>query len=101
WSYCMLDVGELSLQLAAKDMHVEALKNPSYLNPGNHGLFQMNGLAAICHVARVLRSCDEAGPYARRAFQHHAEAQFTPEGMHAEHSSQYHPWAIRMIEEML
>lgn len=96
-----LDEGELRLLLAAMDMHVEALKNPRYLNPGNHGLFQMNGLAAICHVARVLRSCDEAGPYARRAFQHLAEAQFTPEGMHAEHSSQYHPWAIRMIEEML
>lgn len=104
--YFGIQEGQLSDQelirlLMAMDMHVQALTNPRLLNVGNHGLFQMLGLAAICKVAPILVSCGDAARYANAKFAEIARAQFTPEGMHAEHSSQYHPWSIKTINHML
>lgn len=96
-----LDDAELRLLLAAMAAHVEVLSNPRLLNHGNHGLFQMLGLAAMCKVAPLVSGCGDAKEFANEQFKRIAVNQFTVDGLHAEHSSQYHPWAIRMIEEML
>lgn len=92
---------ELSVLLGAMDMHVEVLSDPRLLSRGNHGLFQMLGLAAICRAAPILESCESGAPYASKTFAEIARAQFTREGVHVEHSSQYHPWAITVIESMV
>lgn len=97
----LLSDEELRHLLAAMDMHIEALTNEWLLNRGNHGLFQMLGVAAICEVAPVLESCHAAKQFANETFAEIARAQFTTEGMHTEHSSQYHPWAIKTIEQLL
>lgn len=89
------------LLLGALDMHAQVLANPRLLARNNHALFQMLGLAAVCEAAPVLHRCGKARSWAIEKFLATARRQFTHEGIHVEHSSQYHPWAVLQIATML
>lgn len=49
----------------------------------------------------MLAACDHGAAYARDRFAATVAAQFSSEGIHLEHSSAYHVWAIATIEKML
>lgn len=87
--------------LITADMHADVLSRPELLSRGNHALFQLSGLAALCRAIPEIKRCDQALPYANEKFEQLVNAQFTKEGIHIEHAAQYHPWAIAVIDNML
>lgn len=92
---------ELKNLLITVDMHADALSRPELLARGNHALFQLSGLAALCRAVPEIKRCETALPYANEKFEQLVNAQFTQEGIHIEHAAQYHPWAIAVISNML
>lgn len=87
--------------LITADMHADVLSRSELLSRGNHALFQLSGLAALCRAIPEIKRCEKALPYANEKFEQLVDAQFTGEGIHIEHAAQYHPWAIAVIDNML
>jgi len=89
---------ELTIELA--DAHVRKLVVPALLNQGNHGLFQLHGLIAICTTVPQLVSCRGALQYAEQAMQRLLNLQFSSEGIHLEHSPDYHVFITDTVRLM-
>ena len=87
--------------LVASSMHVDVLANPALLSTGNHGFFQLVGLKAICTSIPEIIHCNSASQYADRSLKKLLDTQITEDGIHKEHSTQYHPWIIEIIEGVL
>lgn len=84
----------------AADLHAHILRQQSLLSEGNHGLFQIVGLASLCKAVEGLPSCDNYRPFVKDNFSGLMAMQFSDEGVHLEHSSQYHPWAIQVLDNI-
>lgn len=82
--------------------HIEDLMNERKLSNGNHGLFQAHGLMAL---SRALENNKSLSSKARNVSIEFMEKlvykQFSDEGMHLEHSSQYHYFGLRTIKNIL
>ena len=81
----------------AAQAHVQVLKRPELLSEGNHGFFQLAGLASLCKVLAGLSECNDTADFLNDSFSSLINKQFSKEGVHLEHSSQYHPWAAKVI----
>lgn len=90
----------LSKLIYAADIHIQVLHTEELLNSGNHGLFQMMGLASLCKIAPFLTSAKNAKEDCEKWIKSIIEQQFTEEGIHREHSSQYHPWIIEVLQQL-
>ncbi|WP_334064976.1 heparinase II/III family protein [Limimaricola cinnabarinus] len=76
--------------------HVSFLTKDKNLHKGNHGIFQLHGLA-------LLASClqdNQAMEYASDRFDGIMGAQFTERGLHTENSPEYHFFVMNMIEKL-
>ncbi len=82
------------------DSHVEKLMDPEFLNPGNHGAFQLVGLDALCSVVGWRQVCREARSYAKEAFIDLVKSWYSEEGVHVENSPTYHGWVTRQIRKL-
>ena len=91
------DLGRL---MTLADLHVKKLMEPAFLSPGNHGLFQLIGLDALCSVVGWRNACQGARSYAREAFLDLVKSWFSDEGVHVENSPTYHYWVIRQIRRV-
>lgn len=81
--------------------HARRLQERSYISTGNHGLFQVFGLNLLCKVAAELPDCQGARKFAADFLRDELlPAQFTPQGVHREHSPDYHLFTIRAIERL-
>ena len=81
--------------------HARRLQERGFLSTSNHGLFQIFGLNLLCKVAAELSDCEGAREFAGNFLRDELlPAQFTPQGVHREHSPDYHSFAIRAIERL-
>ena len=86
--------------MALADLHVRKLMNPEFLHPGNHGLFQVVGLDALCSVVGWRNACQGARSYARESFVELVQSWFSEEGVNVENSPTYHHWVTLKIREL-
>ncbi len=78
-----------SLLLLA-ELHVQRLRDPSFLSDSNHGLFQLAGLNALCQVISWRSVCDGVQSYVNSAFAGLLDEWFSEEAVHRENSPNYH-----------
>lgn len=91
--------GMLLIELAER--HARKLREEDFLSDGNHGLFQLHGLLALCNTLPHLRSCPGGVAYAEGAMERLLGLQFTNEGVHREHSPEYHQFVADVLQTML
>ena len=81
-------------------VHFERLADDRYFTMTNHGLAQIHGLMALCRV----RPDDPKSPggvaFAVEKFAALLKSQFDDEGMHREHSPDYHFFVLTTIRTM-
>lgn len=70
------------------------------ITASNHGLFQLAGVSLLCRSFSEDRACRTMDNYIRREFSILMQGQFTVEGVHKEHSPDYHMFMMRAIERM-
>lgn len=75
--------------LRLAEEHIRVLAAPRRFANYNHGLFQVVGIAALCEVIES-PLCESALSYAKRQFAWLFTRQFNEEGIHLEHSPEYH-----------
>ena len=90
---------DLARLMTLADLHAEKLMEPEFLNPRNHGLFQMVGLDALCSVVYWRSACEGARSYAGETFGNLVKSWFSQEGVHIENSPTYHGWVTHKIRE--
>ena len=82
---------DLALLLGAAVEHARVLSDPNVLPSGNHGVFMMLGLAALCRTVPELADCEARAGYASRTFEQILEKQFNfKEAIHLEGAPGYH-----------
>ena len=98
--------GELAVSIEDTEMladlarlHIRQTRRNG-ITASNHGLFQLAGLALLCRSFSEDRSCLTMDDYIRREFSILMDGQFTDEGVHKEHSPDYHMFMMRAIERM-
>ena len=79
--------------------HIRQTKRAG-ITESNHGLFQLAGLALLCRSFAENRNCRGMDGFIRREFSALMAGQFTEEGVHKEHSPDYHMFMMRAIERM-
>ena len=89
----------LARLMTLADLHVEKLMDPGFLNPGNHGAFQLVGLDALCSIVGWRQVCRGARSYAKEAFIDLVKSWYSEEGVHVENSPTYHGWVTRQIRK--
>jgi hypothetical protein len=79
--------------------HLQELSDPSKLAHSNHALLQLVGIASLCEV---LDASECSGPlrYARERYEELFFRQFDVEGMHREHSPEYHLLALKTFDRI-
>ena len=82
------------------DLHVQKLMDPEFLNPYNHGVFQLVGLDALCSVVGWRHTCRGGRSYAKDEFVKLVKSWFSEEGVNVEHSPTYHGWVPLQIREL-
>ena len=83
------------------EAHARKLMEPDFLSLGNHGLFQLHGLIALCRTVPYLASCAPAVQYAETAMAKILDLQFSAKGIHLEHSPSYHFFVVDTVARML
>ena len=91
---------DLARLMTLADLHAKKLMEPAFLSPGNHGLFQLVGLDALCSVVGWRDTCQGARSYARGAFVKLVKSWFSDEGVNVENSPTYHYWVPLQIREL-
>ncbi len=91
---------ERALLLAVGHLHVERLLDPSFINPGNHGTFQIHGLAALCRTVPSYRLCQNADGYIAEQMEALVRGQFGAEAVHMEHSAEYHFFMHKVFDRL-
>ncbi|WP_394062394.1 heparinase II/III-family protein [Alcaligenes sp. WGS1538] len=81
--------------------HIARLSDPSALNKGNHGLFQINGLMSLIWAMRVLCKADFEKEYALNTMISLLREQLGKEGVHTENSPEYHFFVANKITSLL
>lgn len=83
--------------IRASEEHLRELTIPENISRGNHGIFQMHGLCILSRVYWASERSDESFRFSQEWMSKLVLQQFNSEGLHLEHSPQYHWW---MAEEM-
>lgn len=83
--------------------HIACLSDPSALNTGNHGLFQINGLMSLIWAVKILFKADfeKEKEYALNAMVSLLREQLGKEGVHTENSPEYHFFVTNKIIGLL
>ncbi len=96
-----LDAGQRRLLLLAAETHLRDLANPAKLSVGNHGLFQLHGLAVLAQVAWPLPAAAPGLAYAQAQIDRVVDNQFFADGGHSEHTPDYHFFAAAALEQIM
>jgi hypothetical protein len=94
-----LDTG-FNMELLVEN-HFKHLSNPSELSPGNHGLFQLNGLMALAWALPDYPGSQDCREYAAEKMSSLLARQLGRFGVHTEHSPNYHFFALDRIRKLL
>ena len=95
-----VDEGDLGALVVLAELHVQKLLEPSFLSYGNHGLFQVAGLNALCAVISWRSVCDGARFYIDAAFSRLLDHWFTAERVHRENSPNYHGIMVDALKRL-
>ncbi len=95
----ILNAGFRPSLLEMAKAHFEKLQSEGFITSGNHGLFQVFGLALLCTVAD-LDNRNAGLKYAEDKFQWILSRQFTEDGVHKENSPTYHRFATTVIRNL-
>lgn len=90
----LLTQSERELLVLSAEAHMGELLRPEALSLGNHGIFQLHGLAILAQVFWALPRSEEALAYTRTRLPELLRRQFNDEGVHLEHSPHYHQWMM-------
>jgi hypothetical protein len=82
-------------------LHVDSLSEPTGLNPGNHGLFQLHGLLALVDLFPDYAVAARARAYGLAKLKEMIHSQLGDQGVHQENSPEYHLFICRTLEQML
>ena len=95
------DVTALSRLVRAAIAHADELARRELLSNSNHAYFQLTGLMAICHTIPRIARCPDYVTYAVSEMENTIERQFTAEGIHREHSPDYHSYSLTRLTRIL
>jgi hypothetical protein len=85
------------LRLAAQ--HVKKLRDSAFINSGNHGIFQIQGLRLLCITSRVPECTGEEG-YSSMMMERIFDSQFDAHGVQTENSPSYHIFALNAFSKI-
>ena len=91
---------DLNTLMGLAELHVAILLRPWFLSHGNHGLFQIAGLNALCEVISWRKVCEGAASYARESLAKLLGRWFTDQGVHRENSPFYHGFTLTALERL-
>ena len=83
------------------DRHMAELARPAALKPGNHGLFQLNGLMALAWACLGHPRAEKARAYAVAQMKDILDRQLGEHGIHTEDAPYYHFFAVNTIARIL
>ncbi len=86
--------------LEASARHLEVLSDPGFVSPGNHGLFQLHGLALLAWALRPHARMEDYLGIARARLPEFVAEQISPDGGHLEHSAEYYLLAERVFRSL-
>lgn len=89
----------LSRYEEAGELHLRELMDPEKFAESNHGIFQSVGIAALCAVMER-NICEQAMRFSRERYEAIFSSQFDAQGMHLEHSPEYHLLALRAFTKV-
>ncbi len=95
-----VDDEDLAALMFLAELHVRMLSQPSFLSYGNHGLFQIAGLNALCLVISWRSVCHGARSYVEAAFSRLLDEWFTVESVHRENSPNYHGIVVDALRRL-
>lgn len=87
------------------NQHIKWLTDPNELNPGNHGLAQLQGLMSLLfsleQTGRAVPQQAQATRFAHEKLHELLASQLGPCGIHTEDSPDYHFFALARIRDIL
>lgn len=95
-----LSDADKGLLLALSHIHITKMLDPTFINPGNHGTFQVHGLKALCRTLPVFKACQKIGPYIAAQMEKLVIGQYGTEAMHMEHSAEYHFFMYKVFDRL-
>ncbi len=95
-----VDDTDLTALMRLAELHVQKLLQPWFLSSGNHGLFQLVGLNALCEVISWRSVCKVARSYASQSFAKLVKEWFTVEGVHRENSPAYQGFILAALRRL-
>lgn len=81
--------------------HAQSLMNKRLLSKGNHGLFQLHGLLALCKVVPSIETCNGAREFVEAEMQDLLLRQFSSEGVHLESAPEYHFFVYSTVSRFM
>jgi hypothetical protein len=91
---------ELDALFELADEHARRLQDERFIALGNHGLFQVFGLALLARAAPDRPASNGGVAFAERKLKEILRSQFDDHGVHREHSPAYHFFVTKKIEEL-
>ncbi|HCS39508.1 MAG TPA: hypothetical protein DIW44_07985 [Anaerolineaceae bacterium] len=91
----------MSLINTANNHLMFLIPDENYTANNNHGFYQAKGMLYFCHDVPELESCKLAAPLAEKRVLNYLATTFTEEGIHKEHSPQYHAYLLAEIEKLI
>jgi SAM-dependent methyltransferase len=95
-----LSQGSAAKLLDLLEKHALKLQEPNSITRSNHGLLQIFGLNLLSKAAPELAVCRNGLLFAKQMFRNILDSQFTSEGVHKEHSPEYHAFVINLLNTL-
>lgn len=93
---------QLTILLVASWKHMNELSNPDNLAlHSNHGLYQLGGLLALTHSLPELKDSSANTLFAKSELSRAVSLHFSREGMHLEHSPDYHYYTVELLGSLI
>lgn len=80
--------------------HGEILSRPGFILDDNHGIYAAHGLMALCQTLPELRECEAGLDLAAERMDALFAQQFSGDGVHVEHSPDYHWFAMTVFDRV-
>ena len=85
----------------AAELHFNELMEESRIaTHSNHGLFQMAGLLSLSENLPWMKKSEKGAFFAREMIQNMLEMHFADDGLHLEHSPDYHLWMVNHLQSL-
>ncbi len=80
--------------------HLARLRDRTFIGDSNHGLFQVHGAMALIKTLTDAPEAEGGEAYIEGVFDDLLDRQFSPEGVHLEHSPGYQHFVLKTLERL-